>query len=451
MRPILLAAMLASTALAGTAFAQNPPVAAPSSATPGIARGSGPAPDPAASAPTHDLPSGEVQARAAISQCDRLSALIGESGTAGGVTREQVEVWKRTSNAQLCQGALERLDRIAEIGSSGAGIRPVELPRPNDETALADSATAATPPLPSPGTPAAGAGPQAGAPPQSPANPLAQSGTSTAGPSAVQPNAGIEPPAPASPQVLVQQAPPEVTVRQQQPEVIVRMPPPLITVQQPQPEIIVRMPKPDVNVSTVQPDIRVVMPQPKIEVVPPQQAQAQPDIRLDGRPTVRVERTGEPKVVYRQAEGQPQVRFEPMEGRTAEAAAEPARAVSAEPPAPPREPRQTGALPNRALQVDVARLTQMPVYGRDGDRIADVRRVVSGPEDRLFLVISFGGFLGLGDREALLPVDAVALRGDRLVAENLTGNQTGQLAAFTQGTEYRDVQAGRMTHVRTLE
>jgi hypothetical protein len=233
--------------------------------------------------------------------------------------------------------------------------------------------------------------------------------------------------------------------------VIVRMPPPVITVQQPQPEIIVRMPKPDVNVSTVQPNVRVVMPQPKIEVMPPQQAQAEPDIRLDGHPTVRVERTGEPKVVYRQAEGQPQVRFEPMDGRTANAAPPPGPVVSAEPPAPPSEPRQTGALPNRTLQVDAARLGQMPVYSRDGDRIADVRRVVAGPGDRIFLVISFGGFLGLGDREALLPVDAVALRGDRLVAENLTGNQTAQLPAFPQSAAYRDVPAGRTAPIRTLE
>jgi hypothetical protein len=453
MRPIILAALLTSTALAGTAYAQNSSTAVPNPAVPGIAHGSGPAPDPAASPTTHALPSGDVQARAAISQCDRLSALIGQSGAAAGITREQVDVWKRTSNAQLCRGALERLDLIAEVGSTGAGIRPVELPPPGDEPGIPDSAgTAATPPLPSPGAPLTGAGPLAGVPPQSPARPSAQSGASTADPSVPQPTAGMQPPAPVSPQVLVQQAQPEVTVRQQQPEVIVRMPPPLITVQQPQPEIIVRMPKPDVNVSTSQPNVRVVMPQPKIEVMPPRQAQAEPDIRLDGHPTVRVERTGEPKVIYRQAEGQPQVRFEPMDGRAAaDAAPQRAPEASAVPPAPRSEPRETGALPGRTLQVDAVRLNQMPVYSKDGDRIADVKRVVAGPGDRVFLVISFGGFLGLGEREALLPVDAVALIGDRLVAENLTESQTEQLPAFTQGAEYRDVQAGRTAPVRTLE
>jgi hypothetical protein len=260
------------------------------------------------------------------------------------------------------------------------------------------------------------------------------------------------------------------------------MPPPLITVQQPQPEIIVRMPKPDVNVSTVQPKVQVVMPQPRIEVMPPQQAQAEPDIRLDGRPQVRVERTGEPKVVYQQAEGQPQVRFEPMDGQAqANAAPQPgtiplqahasgstqphqagaAGRLDSVPPSPtgaslslaaPRGgPQQTGALPARTLPIDAARLSQMPVYGEGGDRIGDVKRVVAGPGDRLFLVISFGGFLGLGERQGLLPVDDVAVRGNQLVAENLTEDQAERLPDFTQGPDYRDVQAGRTAPVRTLD
>jgi hypothetical protein len=393
MRPTILAACLMSTAAFGTAFAQSRPNASPDPAAPAAAPVEGRTPS---TVPTAGMPGADLPTHAATGQCDRLAALIGRSGSLAGVTLEQAEVWKRTSNAQLCRSALERLDRIAGTGAE---------PAIQTDGAQSDAAT---------------------------------------------------PSAPVAPRVLVQQAQPEVTVRQRQPDVIVRMPPPVITVQQPQPEIIIRMQKPDVDVSAVRPDIRVVMPKPRIDVVPPQQAQAEPDIRVDGQPNVRVERTGEPKVIYRQAEGQPQVRFESVDDHAeATAAPQPGSETAARPSGPKPEsrpePQQTGALTDRTLQLDPARLSRMAVYGKEGDRIGDVDRVVTGPENRYFLVIAFGGFLGLGEQQALLPFDDVAVQGDRLVAENLTEDQAGRLPAFTPDGRYRDVPSDQTAPVRVLQ
>ena len=128
MRPMLIAAFLTSTAFMGTAFAQSPPPAPSNAVRPDAAGRT--TPDQALSSqggPTAPLPAGEIEARAAISQCDRLASLIGQSGSAAGVTREQAETWKSTSDAKSCREALDRLDRIGATGATGTGIRPVEL------------------------------------------------------------------------------------------------------------------------------------------------------------------------------------------------------------------------------------------------------------------------------------------------------------------------------------
>lgn len=119
-------------------------------------------------------------------------------------------------------------------------------------------------------------------------------------------------------QVHVTQPQPSVAVRQANPEVIVRQPPPTVTVQIPQPEIIVRMTKPEVSVTTPPPQVSVNEAKPQVQVetakpqvnVSAQQQAANVQMLQEGRPTVRYEQTGEPKVVINRAEGQPQIRYE---------------------------------------------------------------------------------------------------------------------------------------------
>jgi len=283
-------------------------------------------------------------------------------------------------------------------------------------------------------------------------------------------------------QVVVQQLQPNVTVRQKQPEVIVRMPPPVITVQQPQPEVIVRMPPPDVNVSVAKPEIQVTMPQPQVQVVPPQQAQAQPNVEVDGQqPNVRIERTGEPKLIYQQAEGQPQVRFEAMNGQgqtaaaaqaqsggtanaaTAQQSAQTSPALSPQaaqaqlnggqsPAKPATEPQLTGALPSVTQTIDVGKLEDMALYNGAGQKMGDIDEVVLGPGNAFYLVVAHGGFLGLGEKKVALPIDQVAMRGDRLVAEGLTDEQIKALPAYDDNdTKFKETEEGQTAPVRVLQ
>lgn len=161
------------------------------------------------------------------------------------------------------------------------------------------------------------------------------------------------------PEVSVNQGRPQIAVRQASPNVTVQMPRPTITIDQPQPQIIVRMPEPQVAVNQARPQIEVRQAQPSVDVslAEPQVsvrageganeqtsadvdiAQQEPNVRFmdtegepqidvqrqqaevtyeAAEPNVRVETGGDPIVRFNRT-GEPQIIFQDAEGRTAEA------------------------------------------------------------------------------------------------------------------------------------
>lgn len=274
----------------------------------------------------------------------------------------------------------------------------------------------------------------------------------------------------ASPQVTVQQAQPNVTVRQPQPEILVRQPQPTVTVDIPQPEIIVRMPQPDVNVAMAQPQVQVNQPQPQVQVLQPQQqpevqvqpsqpqvqvqqAQGQPQVQVQGadnQPSVRYERA-EPRVVVNQPQGQPDVRIErqgegpqakPQQQAQQQAAVRPADATTA--------PQATGALPG-AQALTVSRVDDMNLYNTQGNELGDVERVVQGPDGRQYIIVGAGGFLGMGEKHVAIPMDRVALRGDRLVTQDFTEDQIRALPSFDRNDRsFRQLEGNQPVQVSVI-
>ena len=395
----ILLAVLSTTVLATAVLAQQQPTV-----TPPVA------------------PQGTIQAKGAIAECDRLIGYLEETRPpAAGVTVEQAAAWRQASNFDACRETLRRVTN-AKPDSQGTQTAP----------------------------PAPGAPPQAQARPTSP---------------------GAEA---AAPQVVVQQVQPSVTVRQGQPEIIVRQAPPIITVQQPHPEIIVRMPEPDVNVAVVRPEVQVNMPQPVVQVVPPQ---AQPQINTDRQqPKVRFERMGEPRIVYQPAEGQPQIRFESA-GQTgaqpsvaASAGAQPQASSEALSPraaqaqlnggpagntamaraAVPLEPAQTGAVPGDTQILKVSQLEDMSVHNGQGEKLGDVERVLMGADGKAYIVISHGGFLGLGAKQVAVSADQLALRGDRLVAEMLSDEQVRAFPEFKESANFKEMDGDETAALRPM-
>ncbi len=160
------------------------------------------------------------------------------------------------------------------------------------------------------------------------------------------------------PEVSVNQGRPQIAVRQASPNVTVQMPRPTITIEQPQPQIIVRMPDPQVAVNQARPQIEVRQAQPSVDVslaepqvrvrageganeqasanvdiaqqepnieFMPRQGEPQIDVQRQqaevsyeaAEPNVRVESGGDPLVRFNRT-GEPQIIFQDADGRTAE-------------------------------------------------------------------------------------------------------------------------------------
>lgn len=275
---------------------------------------------------------------------------------------------------------------------------------------------------------------------------------------------------PGQAQVFIQQRQPQVTVDQVRPQITVRQPAPTITIDQPQPEIIVRMPQPDVNVATQQPEVSFRMPQPRVSV----NRQGEQRVRINPaeQPQVTFERLGQPRLQIRQAPGEPQIRYEQVEaGASAQGQARTGAARSGQGAAAGRA-EQTGSIRRGAdqasdrswvseasrlsganepasripaaapRQMSVSQLLDATVYNGQGEELGEIDRVIMNEADnRRFVVLTHGGFLGLFENEAALPVERIRFENDRLVIRGLTEQDIEQMPDWeTRIPNYRELE-----------
>ena len=127
------------------------------------------------------------------------------------------------------------------------------------------------------------------------------------------------------------------------------------------------------------------------------------------------------------------------------------------PPAPsadgttaPASPGTSGAQPSAAApaqpttpmkQMTVSALTDKDLVGARDNEVGEIERVVESTADKKqHLVISRGGFLGLFETEVLVPLENVAVQGDRIVLRNLTEEQVKALPKYTRDDKaYREL------------
>lgn len=91
--------------------------------------------------------------------------------------------------------------------------------------------------------------------------------------------------------------------------------------------------------------------------------------------------------------------------------------------------------------------------GANSGELGDIDRVVeSNADKKQFLVISRGGFLGLFETDVAIPLENVAMRGDDVVARNLTAEQLKALPKFeNENNAYRvldDNQSLSLTEIK---
>jgi hypothetical protein len=72
----------------------------------------------------------------------------------------------------------------------------------------------------------------------------------------------------------------------------------------------------------------------------------------------------------------------------------------------------------------------MNLYNARNEQLGDVERVVQGRDDKAYVVIGHGGFLGLGEKKVALPLERVALRGDRLIIQGMSDDQIKAMPAW---------------------
>ena len=74
--------------------------------------------------------------------------------------------------------------------------------------------------------------------------------------------------------------------------------------------------------------------------------------------------------------------------------------------------------PMRQLTADA--LEDMEIAGVDGQKLADVEGVIERTADKKqFLIVERGGFLGIGATEIAIPIENVAIKGEKLVLLNM--------------------------------
>lgn len=220
-----------------------------------------------------------------------------------------------------------------------------------------------------------------------------------------------------APQIRVQQGQPTVTLHQMQPQITVHQPAPTVTINIPKPEITIRMPRPDVDVSQAQPQLQVVQSQNQADVNIRRQGQAEPQVQYSQE---------QPKVSVNQEQGQPKIKVE----RTSQSdQSQDRRARTADQRQAYEQEfgtidttASTGTSADAAHAMRVKQLDDMDVYNAKGKKLGEVDRVIiSQKNNKRYVVVSHGGFLGLGEDKVAFPLERFAVKGnDRLVIRGVT-------------------------------
>jgi sporulation protein YlmC with PRC-barrel domain len=89
--------------------------------------------------------------------------------------------------------------------------------------------------------------------------------------------------------------------------------------------------------------------------------------------------------------------------------------------------KQAGAAPTRSVRA--SQLEDLNIYNARGQLLGDIERVIVSPADnRQYVVIGHGGFLGLFEDEVALPLDRLFVRGDHVMIRGITDAELDQMA-----------------------
>ena len=205
----------------------------------------------------------------------------------------------------------------------------------------------------------------------------------------------------------------------------------------------------EVRIQPAEPRVTFEPAEPNVEVTFAENADVQ--VKQVGEPTVRIEREGEQQAAAQgaaqgtaQGEQQaatPQQGQQPRQGEQ-QAAAQAAGQQGAD--ATRMTPEDTTALlaaqdgapagGGELTQVTAADLDGRDVVTLSGEEVGEIEGIYQSG-DRLYAVVSHGGFLGIGEDQIALPAERIAVQGDQVVLLGLTEEQLEQMPAYDFETD----------------
>ncbi len=278
---------------------------------------------------------------------------------------------------------------------------------------------------------------------------------------------------------------PTITIEQPAPEIIITMPRPGVSMERAAPRVEVMMADPRVTVTQADPTLDVAVDARFVDPDSPEAMNASQDaviarterlnaqgtgssdaeaaVRISkGEATVNVmEGEGEAEVAYNRA--QPSVRYEAADPEISftsqgeprveirrmgeprvtfleEAGTD--EASNAQPQQAPTRTALSGTERNRMLgQADMSGMNFRPtpvrvsdlvgkdVITRNGEAVGEISRIVTN-NSLVFAVVEHGGFLGLGESEAALPLRRIAIHGDEAMLLGLTEDELEKMPDY---------------------
>jgi len=91
--------------------------------------------------------------------------------------------------------------------------------------------------------------------------------------------------------------------------------------------------------------------------------------------------------------------------------------------------------------VTVDALGDMDLVGADGKEIGEIEGVVENNADKKqFVLVGRGGFLGFGAKEIAIPVENIAVQGEKVTLRSMDVAQLDGMTEFSnEGNTFRDL------------
>lgn len=171
----------------------------------------------------------------------------------------------------------------------------------------------------------------------------------------------------------------------------------------------------DVNVEQEEPNVTVEQPEPDVQV-----EQAEPEVNVEqAEPNVTVEQQGEPEVNIEEGDEADVEVVRPEDEENQQQQDQQQQSQKQQ-----NQQQQSGqsseATSLMTMQVDD--LEGMQVVNNNGQEIGDIEHVAQHTQDnKLYGIVTVGGFWGIGAEEIALPLEEMQLQDDQLVMQTDRG------------------------------